>query len=93
MTLKVTGKPVFTNASSLYSITLTVTDGVDPVSDAAVQVNGQTLNTNSSGVAVFTGFANASYVYGVSKSGYDNASGFVTVNSGNVSESVTLTES
>jgi len=66
-----------------YEITFTVNDGTNPVSDAAVTINNVLVTTNAGGNAVFTKMINGDYSYVVSKPGYVDMAGTVTVTDAN----------
>lgn len=80
-----------TMPSSGYNITFNVSDGSGAVSGADVDIDGDIETTNAGGVAVYTGMADGTYSYTVSKSGYQDATGTVTVSGGNATKNVTLT--
>jgi hypothetical protein len=73
-----------------YQITFTVNDGTNPVSDAAVTINNVLVATNASGVAVFPKMINGNYSYLVSKSGFVDMPGTVTVTDANTAKTVSL---
>ncbi|MDD4747081.1 MAG: T9SS type A sorting domain-containing protein [Salinivirgaceae bacterium] len=78
-------------APDTYSITFTVKDDVsNPIAGATVTVNGNDINTDAAGQAVFVDFANGAYNYTISKTGYIVANGSVTVDDANVNEDVSL---
>ncbi len=60
-----------------YEITFHVTDGTNPVEDAAVTFSGATLNTDASGNAVFNVLDGINLPYSVTKTGYYDANGTV----------------
>jgi HSP20 family molecular chaperone IbpA len=70
-------------APTTYKVTFNVN-----VTGATVTLNG---TTNPAGNYIFTGIAPGTYSYTVSKTGYNDATGSVTVSSQDVTESVTLT--
>ncbi|PLX19444.1 MAG: hypothetical protein C0599_10945, partial [Salinivirgaceae bacterium] len=72
-----------------YNVTFTVTDGTDPINGANVAINSQTLVTDASGVASVY-LENGTYDYTVSSSGYEGASGSVTVADADEAVSVEL---
>jgi predicted secreted protein len=90
-TIKISGKPVFTGATTLRTVTFTVTAAVGgaAIEAATVVFNNETKATNASGVAVFTQVADGVKVYGVYKATYVGESAPITVN-GDESEAVTL---
>jgi gliding motility-associated-like protein len=85
ITLSAVGSPT-------YTVTFTVKDATEAlVSGASVTFRGQTLTSNASGVATFTSIpAGTSLAYDVKKTGYNTASGTVTV-AANVAQNVVLT--
>jgi gliding motility-associated-like protein len=64
-----------------YTVTFTVKDAAEAlVSGASVTFMGQTLTSNASGVAIFTNVAaGANLAYSTIKTGFNNATGAVTV--------------
>jgi len=60
-----------------YEITFHVTDGTNPVEDAAVTFSGTTLNTDASGNAVFNVLDGVNLPYSVTKAGYYDVNGTV----------------
>ncbi len=86
-------KAYSTMSGSGYNVTFNVDDGTDPLSGATVSMEGHNdKTTDGSGVAEYTGVSNGTYDYIVSLSGYEQASGSVSVSDGNVVENVTLNE-
>jgi gliding motility-associated-like protein len=83
---------VVLTAAPTYTVTFTVKDATEAlVSAASVTFRGQTLTSNASGVATFTSIsAGTSLAYDVKKTGYNTASGTVTV-AANVAQNVVLT--
>ena len=74
-------------------VTITVTDGTDPVAGANVMLgDGSMAATNAEGKAVFTKAAGTYDVF-VSASGFDAGTDCVTVASAAVSKTIALTES
>lgn len=78
--------------AAAYDVTLTVTDGTNPVSGAVVRIDGQpgSQTTDEAGVAVFS-LVNGNYSYTVEADNHIAADGSVTVENAGVSENVTLT--
>ncbi len=74
-----------------YSATFTVSDANGLLENAEVNINGKTITTNSSGEATLD-LINGTYNYTVSKAGYDDFTGSVTVNDNNVTITITLSE-
>ena len=73
-----------------YNITFTVTDGANPVAEAKVTIGNNSVTTDASGVAVFAKNVNGNYAYSITKSGYIDKTGFVTVSDGDQTPAVTL---
>ena len=76
-----------------YTVTFNVTDENSNAIEAAVITigGGTSVTTNSSGVATLD-TVNGTYNYTVTKTGYNDASGSITVSDAAVSEDVTMTE-
>jgi Leucine-rich repeat (LRR) protein len=76
-----------------YTVTFNVTDESSNALEAAVITieGGTSVTTNSSGVATLD-TVNGTYNYTVTKTGYNDASGSITVSNAPISEAVTLTE-
>ena len=75
---------------SQFAVTVTVTDGTDPISGATVVINNMIVTTDATGNAVFY-LANGTYDVMVSDGGTHTATtDTVTVNSAAVSKSVAL---
>ncbi|MEF8812186.1 MAG: PEGA domain-containing protein, partial [Bacteroidales bacterium] len=73
-----------------YTVTFNITgENSQAIEGATVTINGNNLPTNASGVATID-LSNGGYDYTVIKSGYENASGTVTVSDGDVAENVSL---
>jgi C1A family cysteine protease len=73
-------------------VTFNVDDGTNPLDGATVSMEGHSdKTTDGSGVAEYTGVSNGSYAYTVSLSGYEQASGSVSVSDADVVENVSLT--
>ena len=73
-----------------YAVTVTVTDGTNPISGANVTFDGVSANTDASGVLIITDKIAGNYNYTVSQTGYNDATGNVTVVDIDVAENVTL---
>ena len=74
-----------------YTVTFNVTDGTDPLEGATVTFNGQSMDTDITGAAVFTDIeAGTGLAYTVTKSGYSNGSGTLDVVDADVIENVAL---
>lgn len=81
--------------SGAYAVTVTVTDGASPLQNATVRltegISSVTSVTNSSGVASFSLDA-ATYIVGISKSGYVFVPGTIVVaGNGNFNKAMTTT--
>ena len=74
-----------------FILTFIISDFSGFVENASILINGVTLTTDGSGEASIT-LNNATYVYTVSKSGYDDVTGSVTGTGEAVPESVTIAE-
>ena len=74
-----------------YLLTVTVTDGSHPLADVTVSINGTQVNTDADGKAVFEGLAAGTYDYAISKTGFTDASGQVTITDQDVLKTVQLT--
>ena len=76
---------------SQQSVTFTVKSGTTPIVGAQVEFNQNTLSTNSSGVATFTGVLRGNAkTYVVSKNGFYNSDGTIDVKYVNVNQNVSL---
>nr|WP_300980186.1 Ig-like domain-containing protein [Mesotoga sp.] len=71
-----------------YTVTFSVSDSSGALQGANITFNGETKATDAQGKAVFTGVLAGSRAYTVSKEGYNNSTGNVTVDS---DESVDIT--
>ncbi len=76
-----------------YSITLTITDGTNPIIGSTITFSGSAYTTDANGQAIINNVENGTYPYTVEATGYETASGSVTVNGSDVSEVVTLNAS
>ena len=63
---------------SLYTVTFTVKDGEEPVKEATIEIEGQTLTTDDNGVATID-LRNGDYTFKVTKEGYEEYNGSVKV--------------
>jgi len=76
-----------------YSVTITVDDGETAISGASVTFNSQTIETDESGEAVFTGVpVGNNQVFQVVAGGYQTYFGSVNVVDNDVSETISMTE-
>ena len=76
-----------------YSVTFTVNDGAAAIEGASVICNNQTIETNESGVAVFTGVpVGNNQVFKVVAGGYQTYFGSVNVVDNDVSATISMTE-
>ena len=73
-----------------YTVTFTVDDGTAPLQDATIDINGEQITTNASGIATID-LENGIYSYTVTLINYNNANGEVVVDDAVVNEHVTLT--
>jgi serine protease AprX len=80
--------------NSLYTVSFEVNNGTDPIESAGVLFDSQNILTNSNGIADFQSIApDSDYAYTVSKDGYQDYNGNLSVIDQNVTESITLVES
>jgi hypothetical protein len=75
---------------SYYSITFHVTDAMGNVANASVIINSVWYNTNTEGIYVHSNLEAGDYNYTISKSGYQDVSGTVTITNSDVTEDVLL---
>jgi hypothetical protein len=75
-----------------YNVNFTINDGTNPIAGAQIAINGSTLTSNATGNATFTYIA-GTYNYTVSKFGYFDATGTVTIAGANQNVTVTMTSS
>lgn len=73
-----------------YTVTFTVDNGTAPLQDATIDINGEQITTNASGIATID-LENGIYSYTVTLINYNNANGEVVVDDAVVNEHVTLT--
>ena len=71
------------------TVTFNVTDGTDPLENAAIDINGEVLMTDGTGVATIDLF-DGDYDYTISLAGYEQTSGTITVAGAAVTEDVTM---
>ena len=76
-----------------YSVNFTVTNGTNSISSATVVFNGSTYTSDTNGKISISGIENGTYNYTVSATGYDDATGTISVNNADVSENVILSAS
>lgn len=79
-----------TTAATTKAVTVTVTDGTDPIKDAKVKLGEAILKTDASGKAVFNVF-NGDFVLEASKAGFSTASEVVSVDGSAVTKTIALT--
>ena len=77
-------------AAKTQAVTVTVTDGTDPIKDAKVKLGEAIQKTDASGKAVFNTF-NGDFVLEASKAGYSTASEVVSVDGSAVTKTIALT--
>lgn len=75
---------------NIYTVTFTITSGSNPVEGAIISINGQNLITNNQGIATL-GLVNGTYSYSVSKDGFANATGNISVSGADVNQAISLT--
>ena len=80
-----------TEAAPTYTVTFTVTDDNGPVEGATVTFNSTSETTDNEGVAGFDVANVTDAPYTVTKDGYEDATGTITVADAAVAEGVTLT--
>ena len=90
-TLKISGKPVMTGPTALYTITFHVTAaaGGAAIAGAVVVFNGETKTTDAGGLAAFANVAAGAKTYGVTKATYTGQAVVQTV-SANATVSIAL---
>ena len=81
---------VIISEPDLYTVTINVTDGTDPIDGASVTLDGTELTTDASGSVSFTDLMDGNYSYYVSADGYTSYPGNVTVNGADETVDVTL---
>ncbi len=84
---------ILLQASQLYSVSFDVYDGATGttrLSGATVSLQGVGQHTTDGGAVSFSGVAPGTYSYSVSKAGYVQQSGSLTVSTGNVSRAINL---
>ncbi len=74
-----------------YSVTFVVQHGSTLIEGATVSFNSSIYTTTAQGTVVVDGLHNGVYSYSVSKGGYHNVDGSVTVNNSNITEYVNIT--
>ncbi|HPW66363.1 MAG TPA: M6 family metalloprotease domain-containing protein, partial [Salinivirgaceae bacterium] len=75
---------------SSHTVTFTVVDATNnPIEDATVAINSETLTTDASGIATIA-LENGTYPYTISKSGYVSVTGTAVVDGADVSINKTL---
>ncbi|MFP4403222.1 MAG: collagen binding domain-containing protein [Candidatus Woesearchaeota archaeon] len=75
-----------------YTVQFNVVDASTnfPITDAVVDLNGTTINTNSNGVAIFDNVLPGNYEWSISANNYYDSLGSVMVNDSDVTLDVTL---
>jgi len=76
---------------SIYTITFTINNGTNPIQNANVVIDSETLVTNSNGQTTLQR-TNGDYAFTVTAEGYQEATGTITVNNQDVNQTVTLSE-
>lgn len=79
------------SVGSSYTVTFNVSDGNNPIQGANVNIDGGNYATNASGVATVN-LMDGNYSYTVSKAGYNDSPGTVSVSGGNTIKNVVLSE-
>lgn len=74
-----------------YKAVFTVQEGTNLIEGATIAINNNNLTTNASGNATFTGI-DGTYSYTVSKFGYEDATGSITIAGADITETVNLTK-
>lgn len=82
-------KPADVAFSIQGKVTFTITDGTSPVAGADIKVGTETISTDTNGKAVFT-LSGGTYSYQVSKIGFRQAEGTLTVDNASISKELTL---
>lgn len=72
-----------------YDVTFIVNDGTNPLENANVNIDGETLITNSNGKAL-TQLPDGNYEYTIGAEGYESVTDSITVSDTAVSETVSL---
>lgn len=84
-------KSIFTGIEDLWTVTFTITDGVDPVTTSTLTVEGETGAITIAGDGTATiGKANGTYTYRLTDASYNTVTGSFTVNNANVSVPITV---
>jgi len=79
-------------ALPMYNVTFNVTDGTNPIDGAEIAFNAATSNTDAAGAATFTGVMPAAdMAYTITKAGYTEVSGTVSVVDADVTVNETMT--
>ena len=73
-----------------YTVTFHVSDGMSPVANVMIEINGDQYNTNSSGEVSVSGLVDGNYPYTVTAHGYAAGSGNVAISGGDVEETISL---
>ncbi len=73
-----------------YNITFTVTDGTNPVAGANVTIGTTTVVTDAAGIAAFAKKVNGAYAYSITKTGFVDKNGSVTVADADQAPAITL---
>ncbi|MFH2096317.1 MAG: T9SS type A sorting domain-containing protein, partial [Bacteroidota bacterium] len=85
-------QPLTVNPAPTYDVTFNVDDGTNPIENAEVTLNGNPQMTNASGQTVFSGLSDGIYPYSVTKAGFQDDNGNVTVSGGNVIKNISLSQ-
>jgi hypothetical protein len=67
-----------------YDITFSVDDGTNPLSDAIIEINNQTKNTDSNGKAVYSLLEGNEFDYTITKTGFKTITGQVVTDNNKI---------
>jgi hypothetical protein len=73
-----------------YTVTFNIKNKATAVAGVEVTCDGETVTTDETGTAVFSGKLAGTYLYSLNKSGYDVLSGTVTVTDANLIEDIDM---
>jgi len=73
-----------------YTVTFTVKSGTDALEGASISLHGRMSTTDAEGLATFINLAEGAYDYTVSKTGYKDETGSITIADGDVFQNVNL---
>lgn len=75
---------------TIFDVTIVVTDGTNPIESAAINFDGDNAFTNEAGEALFADKSPGTYNYSIVASGFNEATGTITVVDEDVTEEVTM---